>query len=211
MACVMNDGYFRHIREHPEISSKDIAIIGQLMRDARRVVDIGCGRGGFVEACHRELGAGVGLDSELTAARMCRAQGLPFVLGDALRLPFASASLDAVRAKEIIEHLAHPQQMLVEIRRVLRPEGLFLSHVPSHFSALYPVNNFWDDYTHVRPLSRLGLRRLLEDAGFEVVSIHGYTAGRNPAERLLGRVLALVLPHTWLAIARRRASERVSH
>ena len=199
----MDEGYFKHIREHPELSAEDVAIIGERLPGARRIVDIGCGRGGFVALCWRELGGAIGLDNERAAGRICREQGLPFVLADAEHLPFAGASLDAVRAKEIIEHLPDPQPMLREIRRALRPGGLFLSRTPTHFSALYPVNNFWDDYTHVRPFSRLALRRLLDDSGFNVDWIRGYTAGRNTAERLLGRALAVALPHTWLAVARK--------
>jgi len=199
----MDEGYFRHITEHPELSARDVRLIRGQAPGGRWIVDIGCGRGGFVEACRRELGDGLGLDNEPAAARLCRSQGLPFVLGDAEQLPFGRDAIDVVRAKEIIEHLPNPRRMLGEIARVLRPGGLFLAHVPSQFSALYPVGNFWDDYTHVRPLSRLGLRRLLEDSDFEVESIRGYTAGRNAAERALGRVLAIAIPHAWLSVARK--------
>lgn len=199
----MDEGYFRHIVEHPEISERDVRIIRTQVPKARRIVDLGCGRGGFVSICGQVLDGVVGLDNDPAAARICRAQGLPCLLGDVCSLPFTAASLDVVRAKEIIEHMADARLMLREIYRVLRPGGLLLTHVPSQFSAFYPAGNFWDDYTHVRPLSRLGLRRLLEDTGFQVVSLAGYTAGRNSAERLLGRALSLVVPHTWLGAARR--------
>ena len=199
----MDEGYFKHIAEHPELSREDAAIIRRRMPDANRILDVGCGRGDFVELCRHEFQAGLGLDSQAAAARICRSQGLPFVLADAERLPFAGSSLDVVRAKEIIEHLQDPLPMLKEIRRALRPGGLFVAHVPTQFSALYPVTNFWDDYTHVRPLTRLGVRRLLEDAGLSVEFIRGYTAGRNAVERLLGRLVSKVLPFTWLAVARK--------
>ena len=201
----MDEGYFKHIVEHAELSAADVESIRGHLPDARRVVDIGCGRGGFVELCRRQLGDGLGLDNEPAAARICREQGLPFVLADAERLPFIDGSLDVVRAKEIIEHLPNPRIMLAEIHRALRPGGLFLSRVPSHFSALYPIGNFWDDYTHVRPLSRLGMRRLLEDSGFQVRSIAGCTPGRNTVERALGRVLGLVVPWSWVAVAEKPA------
>ncbi len=201
----MDDGYFKHIIEHPELSTADVESIRSRLPDARRIVDIGCGRGGFVEVCRREQGDALGLDNEAAAARICHEQGLPFVLADAERLPFINGSLDVVRAKEIIEHLPNPRTMLAEIHRALRPGGLFLSRVPSHFSALYPIGNFWDDYTHVRPLSRLGMRRLLEDSGFQVRSITGCTPGRNAIERALGRVLGLVVPWSWVAVAEKPA------
>lgn len=201
-----DEGYFKHIIEHPELSFADVKSIREELPGARRVVDIGCGRGGFVDAWRREQGDALGLDNNLAAARICRAQSLPMVLADAERLPFADSSLDVVRAKEIIEHLWNPRTMLLEIRRVLRPGGLFLSRVPSNYSALYPIGNFWDDYTHVRPLSRLGLRRLLEDTGFQVTSIAGCTPGRSGPERLLGRVLGVFMPWSWIAIARSPAA-----
>ncbi len=201
----MDEGYFKHIVEHAELSAADVESIRSHLPDARRVVDIGCGRGGFVELCRQQLGDALGLDNEPAAARICREQRLPFVLADAERLPFIDGSLDVVRAKEIIEHLPNPRIMLAEIRRALRPGGLFLSRVPSHFSALYPIGNFWDDYTHVRPLSRLGMRRLLEDSGFQVRSISGCTPGRTTVERALGRVLAMVVPWSWVAVAEKPA------
>lgn len=201
----MDDGYFKHIVEHPELSAADVESIRGIFPDARRIVDLGCGRGGFVKLCRRERGDALGLDNEAAAARICREQGLPFVLANAERLPFIDGSLDVVRAKEIIEHLPNPRTMLAEIQRALRPGGLFLSRVPSHYSALYPIGNFWDDYTHVRPLSRLGMRRLLEDSGFQVRSIVGCTPGRNAVERALGRVLGLVVPWSWVAVAEKPA------
>jgi len=199
----MDEGYFRHIVEHAEISSRDVRLIRRLHPSANRIVDLGCGRGGFVETCGRELVTALGVDNESAAAAICRTRQLPFLLGDAASLPFASASLDVVRAKEIIEHLTDARPMLREVYRVLRPNGLFLSHVPSQFSMLYPVANFWDDYTHVRPLSQVGLKRLLEDTGFRIVFIRGYTAGRNRGERMLGSLLSLIAPHIWLGAARK--------
>jgi SAM-dependent methyltransferase len=202
----MGEGYLNHIIEHPELSKGDVRVIRANCPNARRIVDIGSGRGGFLEICRGEFRDAIGIDTEQAAARLCAERRLPFVLADAERLPFASGSIDVVRAKEIIEHLPEPRRMLREIRRVMAPGGLFLAHVPSHFSALYPVGNFWDDYTHVRPLSRSGLYRLLSDAGFAVDSIRGYTAGRNAFERALGRALSLVVPHTWLAVSTNKAA-----
>lgn len=202
----MDEGYLQHISEHPELSRQDVRLIREQCPNAHRIVDIGSGRGGFLQVCRRAFRDAIGLDSEPGAARLCAKEHLPFILGDAERLPFETGSLDVVRAKEIIEHLPDPRRMLREVRRALRPDGLFIVHVPSQFSAIYPVGNFWDDYTHVRPLSRSGLNRLLSDAGFAVESIRGYTAGRNGFERAIGRALSLVVPHTWLAVSTNEAA-----
>jgi SAM-dependent methyltransferase len=199
----MDEGYHSHIIEHPEISVRDVRILRTHQPSARRIVDVGCGRGGFVDICRQQMEGVLGLDPEPSAARICDAQGLPFLLGDAVALPFVSGSLDVVRAKHVVEHWTDALSPTREVHRALRPGGLFLCHVPTQFSTLYPVANFWDDYTHVRPLTRFGLRRLLEDGGFEVIFIKGYTPGRNLAERLLGRLLGVVFPVYWLALARK--------
>lgn len=203
MGPTMSDSYFRGIREHPEISRQDIRVLRRHLPAARRIVDIGCGQGGFLGLCRGEFELAVGLDLSAEAARMCLARGVSGIRSDALFLPLRTGSVDVVRAKEIIEHLPDPLSMVREAYRVLRPGGLFLAHVPTQYSALYPVGNFYDDYTHVRPLSRFGVRCLLEDSGFELLRIHGYTAGRNILERGAGRLLALILPHTWLILGRR--------
>jgi ubiquinone/menaquinone biosynthesis C-methylase UbiE len=155
-----------------------------------------------------QRGDAIGLDGSSAAAQRCLSQGLIAIQGDATSLPFASGSFDVVRAKEIIEHIVDLKTFMLEVHRVLVPGGLFLSRTPTPMSMLYPVGNFYDDYTHVRPLSRSGLQHLLADADFEVEFIRGYTAGRNTMERALGRVLGRVLPHTWLAVARKPLADQ---
>jgi SAM-dependent methyltransferase len=200
----IEERYYDSIREHPEISEEDVRIIAGANAQAQRILDIGCGAGGFLVACQRELGvAGIGMDSSLVAARLCRANGLVAFQADATRLPIASESLDVVRAKEIIEHIVDLKPFMVEVYRVLKPGGLFLSRTPTPMSILYPIGNFYDDYTHIRPLSRAGLEHLLTDAHFQIEHVRGYTAGRNGLERALGRLLGRVFPHAWLALARK--------
>lgn len=199
----MNEQYYQFIREHPEISERDFKIIAERIPGAQLILDIGCGAGGFVAMCCERLGNAIGIDPSPASARLCRAQQLPVLIADGITLPFASGSLEVVRAKEIIEHILDLRPFMREVHRVLRPGGLFLSQTPTQFSILYPVTNFYDDYTHIRPVSRQGMRRLLADANFEMLYIRGYTAGRNRAERILGRVLGLVFPYSWVALARK--------
>ncbi|MEJ7639260.1 MAG: class I SAM-dependent methyltransferase [Singulisphaera sp.] len=87
----------------------------------RRLLDLGCGKGRF--AAHlRAAGAEViGLDR--SAAMLAGAEGLPRVLASALRLPFAASAFDGVFAVEVFEHLTRIDDVLIEIRRVLRPGG----------------------------------------------------------------------------------------
>lgn len=190
-----------HLKEHPEISKRDLKLIRALMPSARTVLDVGAGRGGFVlEAIKNGLQA-VALDINPRAVEVWRTQEVPGVLGDALASPFYTRAFDVVRAKELLEHTPSPLALVLSMKQLLRQGGLLIVHVPSPYSQLFPAGNFWDDYTHIRPLSRLGLRRLIEDAGMHLIRVEGYIAGRNAVERLLGLLTARFLPHTYRAVA----------
>lgn len=99
IAATVDEGYFRRIVDHSEISARDVDIIHALCLGARHIVDLGCGRGGFASVCGQEGNGVTGLDNEPAAARICRGQGLPLLLGDVVALPFASASLDEVASQ----------------------------------------------------------------------------------------------------------------
>jgi SAM-dependent methyltransferase len=141
------------------------------------------------------------LDIEPSAGALWAQRGIPGVLGDGFRLPFGEGTFDVVRIKEVIEHVSDPLSLVLAARRVLRSSGMVIAHVPSPWSQYFPVANFWDDYTHVRPLTRRGLQRLFEDAEMRDIRIRGYVSGRNTIERAIGGVIGRVVPHTYRVIA----------
>jgi len=203
---VTGTGPLAHIREHPEINARDLAFIKERFPEARRVLDIGAGRGDFVKAALKQGLDACGLELESAAIQLWSREGIPGVVGDGLATPFRSGAFDLVRMKEVIEHVLEPLALVCEGRRLLRPGGILIAHVPSPYSQFYPVANFWDDYTHVRPFSREGLSRLISDAGLRVVQIEGYVAGRNSVERAIGALLSRVLPHVYRVVARADAA-----
>lgn len=88
-----------------------------------KVLDVCCG-----VKPYRHLAAGaaswIGLDWPAGG------QAAPDVRGDALRLPFRDAVVDAVVCSEALEHLPDPFGALTEIARVLKPGGRALVTVP---------------------------------------------------------------------------------
>ncbi len=97
-----------------------------------RVLDVGCG-GGFLANYLGELGHEVtGLDASAGALSVAAAHdhsgSVRYVVGDALRLPFADASFDVVCAMDFLEHVEDPERAIAEAARVLKPSGMFFFH-----------------------------------------------------------------------------------
>jgi SAM-dependent methyltransferase len=93
------------------------------------------------------------------------------VQGDATSLPFASASVDAAIALEVLEHVPDPPSILAECHRVLRPGGRLCVGVPTWYTEqlykrLHP--RYMANATHVRIYRQSRLIEEVEKAGFVV-------------------------------------------
>ena len=137
-------------------------------REARQLLDIGCGTGATLDHLQR-YGEVQGLDVSELALSFCRRRGHQRVtLGSATDLPFASESFDLVTALDVIEHLDDDVRGLSEIRRVLKPGASTVLFVPA-FQALWGPN---DDQSHHKRRYRLGqLRESVIEAGLRVERI----------------------------------------
>ncbi len=91
---------------------------------------------------------------------------------DGKRIPLADASVDCAMATEVLEHCPEPLVVLKEIRRVLRPGGVFFFTVPY----IWPLHDAPHDFFRYTPFA---LEKLLMDAGFEhaqVKALGGWNA-----------------------------------
>lgn len=112
----------------------------------KRVLEIGCGRGGFAlwmrgqEYRPKVLCAA---DISIVAVTKGRRVGLRSNVGtvqwgiaDISRLPFADSSFDTVISCETIEHVGSPRHALGQLARVLRPGGRLYLTAPNYFNLL---------------------------------------------------------------------------
>jgi O-antigen chain-terminating methyltransferase len=151
------------------------------------VLDIGCGRGEWIEVLTEAGLTARGVDLNGEMARQCRERGLDVMEGDALeylrRLPVGS--LGAVTAMHVIEHL--PFERLVELfdeaHRVLRPGGLVIFETPNPENLQVGACNFWYDPTHQRPIPPLAAEFIARERGFaraEIMRLHPYPLEQHP-------------------------------
>ena len=93
---------------------------------APTLLEVGCGTGHFARWLARRGYRVTGLDlSPVMLAEAEKRDGLPYVVGDALALPFADRSFDIVALITALEFVADPGRALVEAARVART-GLLL-------------------------------------------------------------------------------------
>ena len=114
------------------------------------VIDVGCGhkpyRDLFGNACY------IGMDygTEDTSADF---------VGDARKIPIETGSVDIVFSTQVIEHVPHPDQMMRECSRVLKPGGHLILTGPFY----WPLHEEPLDFYR---FTKYGFAQLLSDAGF---------------------------------------------
>jgi len=98
-------------------------------------------------------------------------------VGDVRELPFADASFDAIYSMGTIEHFDETERAVEEMARVLKPGGRAIVGVPNRhdpflrplLATLLQATGLYG-YGYEKSYSRRALRRMLADAGLEVVA-----------------------------------------
>ena len=116
--------------------------IKALVRPEHRVLDFGAGRAAWFEddqcSYRRKVQTLKGHVSELIAADIDeavldnRSSDRNIVIGD--RVPLPDNSVDIIVADYVLEHVQEPVKFVSEIRRLLKPAGLFCARTPHKYS-----------------------------------------------------------------------------
>jgi 2-polyprenyl-3-methyl-5-hydroxy-6-metoxy-1,4-benzoquinol methylase len=189
---------------------------------ASRVLDVGCGAGGFGRSllAARPAVELWGVEPDPVGAEAARQSGYRHVADGtfedaAADLP--SGHFDAVLFFDVLEHTAAPAAALQAAHRLLAPQGELVASIPNvrHFSVWWPlvVRGRWDytdygilDRTHLRFFTRTSMRELFAATGWEVVSTTGInrtaTAKTNAARALTRRRVDEFLYMQYVLVAR---------
>ena len=140
------------------------------------ILDVGCGSGAFLLQM-REKGWDVhGAELSLEAAKRGRELGLDIFGGTVEAACYPNNSFDYVRSNHSFEHIHNPREVLREIRRIIRPNGLLFIGVPnvkSLMSKLY--GTYWwylGAPVHTFGYSPATLAELLAQEGFRVIRVN---------------------------------------
>jgi O-antigen chain-terminating methyltransferase len=139
------------------------------------VLDIGCGRGEFLDLLRAAGIGGRGVDINQAMVETARSRGLDAVEGDALAFVrgLADASLDGVFSAQVVEHLdpSYLMALLEALFHKLRPGGVIALETinPACWVAFF--ESYIRDITHVRALHPDTLQYLMRVSGFQSVEI----------------------------------------
>jgi 2-polyprenyl-3-methyl-5-hydroxy-6-metoxy-1,4-benzoquinol methylase len=198
------DSYFESV-DNDLRYSKFYAWLEQLAKrhvSGRSILDVGCGEGIFLSALSDEWNK-QGLEPSASGATLARKRNLDV---DCATLDTSTRQyqVDLISALDVIEHVIDPHHFIDSVKRHLRPGGvlLLLTGDADSFAARTagPKWSYLRWCGHISIFSKLGLRKLVESHGFEVLewrrcehpSSPGVVAWwrvhlLEPARRLMGR------------------------
>ncbi|VVB63241.1 Ubiquinone biosynthesis O-methyltransferase [uncultured archaeon] len=162
-----------------------------------KVLDVGCGRGDFLNAFSLKGFRSYGIDREPSGAKVDRSTEIKYCHVEKDTFPFEDQTFDVVFSKSVIEHLSDPGLFVSECRRVLKPGGRVIIMTPDW---LTQMKIFFDDYTHRQPYTVTSLNDLLKTSGFKDVHAERFyqlpVLWRYPVLKVLSKILQRLVPVT---------------
>ena len=152
------------------------------------ILDIGCGKGEFLELL-REAGIKVmGVDLDLDMVLYCREKGLNVTQEDGFAYldSLPDEALGGVFAAQVIEHLESKQiiELVKLCQRKLRPGGILILETLNPKCLMIFAESFYMDFSHIKPIHPEAMKFLLESTGFLNIELK-FSAPVEPSKRLL--------------------------
>jgi SAM-dependent methyltransferase len=182
-----NDSFEEAFRGSREDLRRTYADVADRFIGAGPVLDIGCGRGEFLELLRERDVPGRGVEIDPALVKEAQELGLDVELNDGLNALGAvkDGTLGGIVLIQVVEHLT-PQEVVDLVALAyekLRPQGRILVETVNPQSLYVFAHSLYVDPTHARPVHPAYLDFLFRQAGYAHVEIHW----RSPiadAERL---------------------------
>lgn len=143
------------------------------------ILDVGCGRGEWLELCNDEQLAAIGVDINRVTNAQCHELGLNIIEEDVISFlrKQKSTAYGAITGIHIIEHLPLKKRIILfeEALRILPSGGIIIIETPNPESLLVSSSNFYIDPTHISPIPPESLQFLAAEIGFvniEIIRLH---------------------------------------
>jgi SAM-dependent methyltransferase len=159
----------------------------EYFKGREHVIDIGCGRGEFLELLREHGIRARGVDLDLDMVLLCRDKGLDVVREDVFAHldALGDDSIHGVFAAQLIEHFP-PLRTIDLVRlchRKLAPGGVLLVETPNPTCLMVFATSFYMDLSHFQPLHPEAIKFLFEAVGFHQVELT-FSSPVNPSMRI---------------------------
>ncbi len=142
----------------------------------RDVLDIGCGRGEFLDLMREMQIPARGIDLGEESVAQCADKGLAAEVADLFTYlgPQRSGEFDGIFASQIVEHLdpARLPEMIRLCAASLRRGGILAVETPNPACLAIFATYFYLDPTHTRPVPHALLEFYMEEAGLGSIEVH---------------------------------------
>ena len=159
------------------------------MLSGRRVLDVGCGQGHFVDFMMRSGWNVLGIDLSESAVEICRQYTLPVKKMDIFDSSLKAGSFDLLMVSEVIEHVHNPVQFIRRAEALLRPGGLLYLTTPNYASLdRYILGSDWSVFNreHLIYFTPRTLKRLFKTyTDFNIQSLHTQSLSWTTIKRFL--------------------------
>ncbi len=137
------------------------------------LLDVGCGRGEFLEVARDRGLDELGIDLDTAAVDAACSAGLRAEVADALQfLPAHPDEFSGIFCAHVIEHLepADTAALIQAAAAALQPAGVLCLVSPNPGSLPTITHEFWRDPSHIRPYDIEALSFLCNQAGLEITA-----------------------------------------
>ncbi len=198
--------------------------IYDLVPSRKRILDVGCATGRLGEKLVKEkycYVVGVEVDPEM--AKVARGKCNEVIEADVENtneLDLLPQSFDIIIFADSLEHMKNPAAVLSRMKRYLSKQGTLLISIPnvaffsSRLGLLFGKFDYAEygvlDKSHLRFFTLKTARKLLEDNGFQLISVSGYSAVRNRfyIVRKLANVWKVMFAADFIMLAKNSANDK---
>ena len=165
-------------------SSQREAILKQ--RNSGTLLDLGCSSGGFLSSMSQESWKLFGIELDGAAAEKARCiSGASIFVGDVAAAPFPPESFDVITCFDVLEHVYSPRQVLIKVKELLKPGGIFFAVLPNIESWEARIfGSYWYGLElprHISHFSPQSLRHIMNALGFKELTV--FTSATTYSER----------------------------
>jgi len=187
--------------EQTDFINKLIDIFKSMAPLRSPVLDVGCGRGKFLEYLFKQDGYwGWGADFSHESIKSC---AVPAIVSDGYALPFASGTFYSITSILVIEHMPDYDRFLAESHRMLKPGGCLYLIFPNFFSLVTPAMKLrkllfkeGEENFYFQTLKRQNVCTCLEKTGYQILSSAYLSIGTylSGLEHFIGSSIGSLLP-----------------